>query len=620
MDHADRRKSTASEEKRRAIKRETARLFAKYAVTSLVPVLALGAVLSAQRPGQFDLGLAIDLTALYLALLALTTSVRLRLHRQRAVNARQAEQMLATARQYRLLFEHNPQPMLAYARDTLGIVAVSNAMVAGYGYTREELLAMTIRDLAPPEDLDELDSYVATAGEGERRGLVSRPWRHRYKDGTIIDAEITSDDCELDGRACRIVLSQDVTQRNRAIAELAGARDQAVEASKVKSAFLANVSHEIRTPMNGVIGMNELLLDTTLDVQQRTYAEQVARSGEQMMTVINDILDLSKIESGRFELDITDFDLRETIEQTCAAERAQATAKGLAVHLALGADIPARARGDSTRIRQVLGNLVANAVKFTAQGSIVVRGGCVRRPDGAVALRLQVTDSGIGIDPQTLERLFQPFEQADASTTRKYGGTGLGLAIARELTERMGGTIGAASEPGVGSTFWFELELGVATADPPPLRVVTLPAATAPLGSRSPLVLVAEDNPVNQIVAVATLARLGCTAQVVGDGAAALAALAGGRFDAVLMDCQMPGMDGYSATEELRRRERTRGQGAHTPVIAMTASAMKGDVERCLAVGMDDHVSKPVRSEVLAETLRRWLPKGGEGVGLDHAA
>jgi PAS domain S-box-containing protein len=617
MDHADRRKSTASEEKRRAIKRETARLFAKYAVTSLVPVLALGAILSAQRPDHLYLGLAIGLTALYLALLALTTSVRLRLHRQRAVNARQAEQMLAAELQYRLLFEHNPQPMLAYARDTLAIVAVSNAMVARYGYTREELLTMTIRDLAPLEDLDELDSYVATAGKGERRGLVSRPWRHRYKDGTIIDAEITSDDCELDGRACRIVLSQDVTERNAAIAALAGARDQAVEASKVKSAFLANVSHEIRTPMNGVIGMNELLLDTALDVQQRTYAEQVARSGDQMMTVINDILDLSKIEAGRFELDITDFDLRDTIELTCAAGRPQAIAKGLAIDLTLGADVPVRARGDSTRIRQVLGNLVANAVKFTAQGSIVVRGDCASRPDGAIALRLQVTDTGIGIAPQTLERLFQPFEQADASTTRNYGGTGLGLAIARELTERMGGTIGAASEPDVGSTFWFELELGAAAAAPV-LRAVALPAGIAPAGSRLPLVLVAEDNRVNQIVAVATLQRLGCAVQVVGDGAAALAALAGGHFDAVLMDCQMPGMDGFSATEELRRRERARGERRHTPVIAMTASAMKGDVERCLAVGMDDHVSKPVRFEVLAETLRRWLPEAGEG--LDHAA
>jgi PAS domain S-box-containing protein len=617
MDHADRRKSTASEEKRRAIKRETARLFAKYAVTSLVPVLALGAILSAQRPDHLYLGLAIGLTALYLALLALTTSVRLRLHRQRALNAHQAEQMLAAELQYRLLFEHNPQPMLAYARDTLAIVAVSNAMVARYGYTREELLTMTIRDLAPLEDLDELDSYVATAGKGERRGLVSRPWRHRYKDGTIIDAEITSDDCELDGRACRIVLSQDVTERNAAIAALAGARDQAVEASKVKSAFLANVSHEIRTPMNGVIGMNELLLDTALDVQQRTYAEQVARSGEQMMTVINDILDLSKIEAGRFELDITDFDLRDTIELTCAAGRPQAIAKGLAIDLTLGADVPVRARGDSTRIRQVLGNLVANAVKFTAQGSIVVRGDCASRPDGAIALRLQVTDTGIGIAPQTLERLFQPFEQADASTTRNYGGTGLGLAIARELTERMGGTIGAASEPDVGSTFWFELELGAAAAAPV-LRAVALPAGIAPAGSRLPLVLVAEDNRVNQIVAVATLQRLGCAVQVVGDGAAALAALAGGHFDAVLMDCQMPGMDGFSATEELRRRERARGERRHTPVIAMTASAMKGDVERCLAVGMDDHVSKPVRFEVLAETLRRWLPEAGEG--LDHAA
>ena len=463
MDHADRRKSTASEEKRRAIKRETARLFAKYAVTSLVPVLALGAILSAQRPDHLYLGLAIGLTALYLALLALTTSVRLRLHRQRAVNARQAEQMLAAELQYRLLFEHNPQPMLAYARDTLAIVAVSNAMVARYGYTREELLTMTIRDLAPLEDLDELDSYVATAGKGERRGLVSRPWRHRYKDGTIIDAEITSDDCELDGRACRIVLSQDVTERNAAIAALAGARDQAVEASKVKSAFLANVSHEIRTPMNGVIGMNELLLDTALDDEQRTYAEQVARSGEQMMAIINDILDLSKIEAGQFELDIADFDLCDAIEQATAAASFEARSKGLALELRFAENVPARASGDSRRLRQILLNLVANAVKFTAHGSVTVDVSSRPGEADATAVRIEVTDTGIGIEPQSLGRMFEPFTQADASTTRHYGGTGLGLAIARELAQRMGGTIDATSEPGRGSTFWLELPLGPAS-------------------------------------------------------------------------------------------------------------------------------------------------------------
>jgi two-component system sensor histidine kinase/response regulator len=230
------------------------------------------------------------------------------------------EQLRASERQYRLMFEQNPQPMLVYDRETLAIVAVSNSMVAAYGYSREELLTMTIHALRPPEDLPEFLARQEELHSIGRTGITTapHPWRHRYKDGTIIDVEITSDDLVLDGRACRIVLSHNVTERNLAAAELAAARDQAVEASKVKSAFLANVSHEIRTPMNGVIGMNELLLDTALDDEQRSYAEQVARSGEQMMAIINDILDLSKIEAGQFELDIADFDLCDAIEQATA--------------------------------------------------------------------------------------------------------------------------------------------------------------------------------------------------------------------------------------------------------------------------------------------------------------
>jgi PAS domain S-box-containing protein len=370
------------------------------------------------------------------------------------------EQLLASEKQYRLLFELNPEPMLVYDCETLRIVAVSNSMVARYGYSRDELLAMTVAELRPPEDVPEFLAHREETRTQGHLGLTSATRaRHRYNDGTIIDVEVTSDDLLLDGRACRIVLSQNVTERNRAHAELAVARDEAVEASKLKSAFLANVSHEIRTPMNGVIGMNELLLDTALDEEQRSYAEQVARSGEQMMAIINDILDLSKIEAGQFELDIADFDLCDTIEQASAAASFEARAKGLALEVRFSEEVPSQARGDSRRLHQILMNLVANAVKFTAHGSVVVA--VTSRPgvgDDAL-VRVQVSDTGIGIDPKSLERMFEPFTQADASTTRNYGGTGLGLAIARELVQRMGGTIGATSEPDRGSTFWFELPL-----------------------------------------------------------------------------------------------------------------------------------------------------------------
>jgi PAS domain S-box-containing protein len=369
------------------------------------------------------------------------------------------EQLRAGERQYRLMFEHNPQPSFVYDRETLRIVVVSNAAIACYGYSREEFLSMTIRDLTPDQELDELDQCIAAAPHGALRGLVRQAWLHRYKDGSLVDVEITSDDIVLDGRVCRIVLCQDVTTRNRAIAELAVARDQAVEASKVKSAFLANVSHEIRTPMNGVIGMNDLLLDTDLDDEQRAYAEQVARSGDQMMAIINDILDLSKIEAGQFELDIADFELRETVEQTCAAASFEAHAKGLLLTVQFDGQVPASVRGDGRRLQQILLNLVSNAVKFTAEGSVTVSVTSRLDSGDGPMVRIEVADTGIGINPQALDRMFEPFTQADASTTRNYGGTGLGLAIARELAERMGGTIGASSEPGRGSSFWFELPL-----------------------------------------------------------------------------------------------------------------------------------------------------------------
>jgi signal transduction histidine kinase/ActR/RegA family two-component response regulator len=378
------------------------------------------------------------------------------------------------------------------------------------------------------------------------------------------------------------------------------ARDEAVEASNTKSAFLRNVSHEIRTPMNGVIGMNELLMGTQLDATQRGYAEQVARSGEHMLVIINDILDISKIEAGHVELDPVDFDLRETVEQASSVARLDAETKGVALEIRVDPRAPRLVRGDRSRLRQVLMNLVGNAVKFTADGSVTVR--VAVAANGRI--RFETADTGIGIDPKMIDRMFEPFMQADASTTRHYGGNGLGLAIASELVKAMGGTIGAHSELGAGSTFWFELPLPEvappktrhAPADDVPLRVRRGDAAGAH-------VLVVEDSPVNRLVAMHVLERGGFRVHVVSDGHEALQALSTQRYDAVLMDCQMPGIDGYEATRELRTRE----LGIrHTPVIAMTAHAMSGDRERCLEAGMDDYVTKPLRSSTLTEVLHKW--------------
>jgi PAS domain S-box-containing protein len=373
-------------------------------------------------------------------------------------------ELRSSEQRYRLLFEQNPLPMLVYSRETLQIVSVNRALVGSYGYSLDELAAMTIKELVPPEDVDSLIALLAARPGGVQPTLSGdypgHTWRHRYKDGTIIDVEVTTANLTLDGRDCRIALCQNVTERKRAAAELAIARDAAVKASNVKSAFLANMSHEIRTPMNGVVGLTELLLGTELTAEQRSYAEQVARSGKHMMALIGDMLDISKIEAGTIELDNADFDLHETIEHACGVAALQADAKDITLDLAIDPAAPRRVHGDGRRLRQVLLNVVMNAVKFTEEGGVVVRVGVTETRERATAIRFEIADTGIGVDPADLDRIFEPFTQGDMSVTRRFGGTGLGLAIASDLIERMGGTIGAESEPGRGSTFWFELDLG----------------------------------------------------------------------------------------------------------------------------------------------------------------
>jgi len=398
-----------------------------------------------------------------------------------------------------------------------------------------------------------------------------------------------------------------VAERERAAQELAAARDAAMEASRLKSEFLATMSHEIRTPMNGVIGLNELMLRTRLDDHQRRLAHGAQVAGRALMSLINDILDFSKIEAGVLEIEVVEFEVRPVFDQVLTINGQAAHDRGVTLAVDMDEDVPERLVGDPTRLGQVVRNLVANAVKFTSDGrvDVQVRIEATRpeEPGTTLRLRVEVVDSGIGIDRDSMERLFEPFRQADVSTTRTFGGTGLGLAISRQLVEAMGGEIGVASTPGIGSTFWFTALFDPVVDGQAGLDGGDLPRAVE---DRRPTghVLVVEDNDINQLVALGLLEALGFTAEVASHGEEAVAKVASGVYDVVLMDLQMPGMDGYTASRLIRSHE---PEGLRVPIIAMTASAIEGVRESCLAAGMDDFLTKPVSSEHLESVLRSLL-------------
>ena len=514
-------------------------------------------------------------------------------------------------RWYRLLMQTSRDAI--HVLDARGNLRECNeAFLAHLGYTASEAETLTLADWAPTwatvgQPVDVESELLA------RLGSTSATFeaRHLRKDGTWRDVEVNVAPFELESERLLFASARDITERKHADEELREAKRAAEAASAAKSEFLANMSHEIRTPMNGVLGLAALLLDSPLTPEQRELTEAIRTSGDGLVAVINDILDFSKIEAGKLDIAAVDVQVRSVVDEVATILGGRAREKGLSLTHTVAPEIPATLIGDPGRLRQVLVNLAGNAVKFTQVGSVTITVGMAARTVDDVLLRFSVKDTGIGVPVEKQHVLFRSFSQVDSSAARRHGGTGLGLAISRQLAELMGGTIGVVSADGAGAEFWFTVRMKLAVAT----TAVTRSARQGPLKASDFVgrgrngdvrLLLAEDNATNQVVALGLLRKLGMVADVVGNGRDALDALGRIDYDVVLMDIQMPEMDGLEACRQLRLPTSPALNPA-VPVIAMTAHAMQGDREIALEAGMTDYVAKPVTLVSLSEALDRCL-------------
>ncbi len=549
--------------------------------------------------------------------LAWIFALRRRVARQTRLISERLEQERTLRAQYQELFETANDVVVTC--DINGrLVAINRAGQHVTGYTRRAALGVPLRELVAPESRERFDEHFARSLASESGGTFEvnlvRPDESRVS--IEFDAHAIFEQSTVVGIQA---IGRDVSARNRTAVELERAKDSAEAANRAKSEFVANISHELRTPLNGIIGMSELLLASKMTDEQRQYLDLMRTSADALLHVINDVLDLSKIESGHFELTPAPFEFVDRIETVLEPLAVMARRKGLTFDVTIAPELPPVVIGDVDRVGQILTNLVGNAIKFTREGGIRVTASPgmpeVGDPTGACRVSFAVADTGIGIPEDKHALIFRAFTQADGSTSRRYGGTGLGLAIVASLVRQMSGKLALTSAPGQGSSFALSLPFVRArrtalAADPSDglsrlLGVAaTVKADWAATKAHRPLaILLVEDNPVNQRLALEILSRRGHRVTVADNGLQALERLDGVSYDIVLMDVQMPEMNGLEATRAIREIER--GTGRHTPIVAMTAHAMSGDRERCLDAGMDDYLTKPIRAEALVTYVER---------------